>query len=127
MSLPYLATEKEILNMNSAKESFWYCYTNSQTANIKAHEKIIIDSKDAEFCCAFARYISCEKLKELQQIVLDSMNPYYCYLLALDLKGSDNQLLFEAVLKSKDMYWIQEFYQNIDFDKSKYENLMLFI
>jgi|688.fasta_scaffold1107748_2 hypothetical protein len=119
-------TEEETLALNSPYQSYWYCYSNKD-ANIKAHEKIIIDSKDPEYCYGFARYISEENLKEIQNVIVNSKNAQYCYFFALDIEDSDKQLLSEVVLKSRDVYWIQEFYKHINFDKTKYETLMLFI
>jgi hypothetical protein len=91
-------TEQEILQLNDAYHSFWYCYRN-KNANIKLHEKIIIDSK----------------------------NPYYCYMFARYIKNSNKELISKAILLSQDLYYIKAFYDNINFNKSKYQTLMLFL
>jgi hypothetical protein len=94
-----MKTEEEVLNLNDPWQSFWYCFDNQKTANIKAHEKVIIDSK----------------------------NIHYAYTFAADIENSNKELLFELVLESKDVDYIKAFYNYIDFDKTKYETLMLFI
>ena len=49
--------EQEILALNNPQECYRYCYDNKQIANIKAHQEIILSSKDAECCYFFAKNI----------------------------------------------------------------------
>jgi hypothetical protein len=91
--------EKDILTIKNPLLSYSYCFLYNETANIAEHEKIIIDSKNIMCCYDFAFYI----------------------------KNSNKQKLFDAVLASGDLYWIELFYNQIHFDKTKYETLMLFI
>jgi hypothetical protein len=92
-------TEQEILNLNDPHQSFWYCYYINKDANINAHQDIIINSNSI----------------------------HYCYLFAKDIKSSNKELLFEKLLKYKDLDYIKAFYDNVNFNKSKYETLLLFI
>jgi hypothetical protein len=92
-------TEQEILDLKNPWESYYYCCDNEKTANINAHEKIIINSKSLQYCYWFAR----------------------------DIEKSNKQLLFKVVLKSGDLDYIKRFYNYINFDKSEFETLMLFI
>jgi hypothetical protein len=94
-----MKTEEEVLALNNPVYSYNYCIRNKNTANVKAHEKIIIDSKYLNYCIGFARNIS----------------------------NANKQLLSEVVLASGDLYYINLFYNYVDFDKTKYETLMLFI
>jgi hypothetical protein len=94
-------TEEEILKLKNSYSSYCYCIDNEETANIKAHEQIIIDSKNSD----------CD----------------YCYYFARDIKNSNKELLFKALLQSGNFYYIKQFYKYINFDKTKYETLMLFI
>jgi hypothetical protein len=91
--------EQKILELNDPNKSFWYCFNNQHIANIKAHQQVIINSNSRVECHWFAKHI----------------------------KNSDKQLLSDIVLASGDLYYIKLFYHEIDFDKSKYERLMLFI
>jgi hypothetical protein len=91
--------EQEILELNDPNKSFWYCVNNQNIANIKAHQQVIINSKNRVECFYFAKHI----------------------------RNSNKQLLSEIVLVSGDLFWIKKFYNEVDFDKSKYERLMLFI
>jgi hypothetical protein len=90
--------EQKILELNDPEESYFYCLAND-SCNLKAHEKIIIESKD----------------------------PEECYFFAKDIYGANKQLLSEIVLASGNLHLIKLFYNNINFDKSRYEKLMLFI
>ena len=92
-------TEEDVLKSNSVWNSYSFCIQNQNTANVEAHEKIIIDSK---------RY-------------------GYYYWFARDIKNSNKELLFKELLSSADSYLIKRFYNTISFNKSKYEALMLFI
>jgi hypothetical protein len=94
-----MKTEEEILALNDPGESFFYCKHNQQTANIKAHQEIVIKSLD--FHC--------------------------CYKFATDIVYSDKQLLSEVILLSCDEFFIKNFYENVNFDKTRYETLLLFI
>ncbi len=90
-------TEQDILNKKEPYESYSYCYFNQDTKNIKLHEEIV--SKD----------------------------PQSCYYFAKDIKCSNKEYLFKEVLKSGNLHFIKLFYNEVDFDKSKFETLMLFI
>jgi hypothetical protein len=94
-----MKTEQEILVKNDHWKSYWHCYFNKEIANIKKHEEIIINSKNILCCYDFAK----------------------------DIPGANKQLLSEIVLQSGDLHYIGLFYDDIDFDKTKYERLMLFI
>lgn len=91
--------EEDVLKLNDPGECYFYCKHNQLTANITAHQKIIINSKNF-FCC---------------------------YLFARDIKRADRQLLSEVILSSYDSILIKRYYKNIKFDKTRYEELILFI
>jgi|688.fasta_scaffold1047452_2 hypothetical protein len=119
--------EQEILELNDPKKSYWYCHSNKNTANIKAHEQIILNSKNTRYVCWFAESIPGADINLLQSVIINSRNVYYCFRFALHVKDSNKQLLSEIVLALGDLEYIRNFYNNIDFDKSKYETLMLFL
>lgn len=95
-------TEQEILNIKDPRTSHWYCYyclNNKKAANIKEHEKIVLESKDAK----------------------------YAYYFAKNIPEANKERLFTKVLELNDLYYICLFLKNIDFDKEKYKHLLLFI
>jgi hypothetical protein len=91
--------EESLLRLKDPKGCFYYCLAHADTANIEAHQKVILDSKNLYILIWFAK----------------------------DIKNSNKQLLSEVVLASGDLFWIKRFYDEVDFDKSKYETLMLFL
>jgi hypothetical protein len=121
-----MKTEQEILALNDPRESYIYCLYNTCTANIKAHEQIVLSSKDAGYCIAFAANIPNANIKEHEKIIINSKDPRYCYHFA-KLNKSNKHKLFKIVLESKNLEYIKWFYDNINFKKSKYKTLMLFI
>jgi hypothetical protein len=119
--------EQRILSLNDAYHSYNYCINNKEIANIKAHEQIIINSNNLKFCYLFAKDIPEANINALEQVIINSKNLRFCFWFARDISGSNKQLLFEAVLASGNLHYIMRFYNEIDFDKYKYESLMLFI
>lgn len=100
-------------------------------ANIKAHEEIIIASKNS-YCCYYFAINSDDyngfddlNINALQQVLIENKSYKHIIAFARDNKAN-KQLLSEVILQSLDQYWIEEFYNNIDFDKSRYELMMLF-
>lgn len=90
--------EQAILAKNDPWESYKYCMKN-EDANISLHENIIIKSDNVGYNYYFAKYI----------------------------KKSNKERLFKRLLELNDFFFINFFLKNIDFDKDKYEDLLLFI
>jgi len=93
--------EALVLLLNDLSECYFFCLTR-QKFNLKAHQKRMI-----KFC--------------------NYENSIYCYLFAQNIKGADVQLLSEAVLCSGNITYIKFFYDNLEFDKTRYKDLMLFL
>lgn len=91
--------EQEILSLKNAYKSYYYCFENKKTANIKEHEKIIIESKDVYYAYKFALNIPGANLKEHEKVVLESKYAYYAYLFARDIPGA-NVELFKDILEN---------------------------
>jgi len=95
--------------------------------NIQENEKIILESKDLYYCYCFAWIIKEANIKAHEKVVLESKNSNYCYAFARYIKGSNKEELFKLVLESGDKYWINKFLEEVDFDKEKFVNYLLFI
>jgi len=61
-------------------------------------------------------------IKENEQIILKSNDVMYCYSFAATVAGADKQALSEVVLNSLNEYYINLFYNKVDFDKRKYDS-----
>jgi hypothetical protein len=122
-----MKTEQEILNLNSPAESYKYIYENPDKANIEKHEEVIINSKNIFYCYYFAKYVPNANIKKIEKVIIDSKDMDFSYWFARDIENSNKQELFKVTLESGNIDYIKRFYQNINFDKTKYETLMLFI
>jgi hypothetical protein len=120
-------TEQEILELNSPTESYRYVYENPDKANIEKHEEVIINSKNIFYCYYFAKYVPNANIKKIEKVIIDSKDVDFCYWFARDIPGSDKQSLSEVVLTSGNFFYIKSFYEHVEFDKSRYETLLLFI
>lgn len=93
--------EQEILSLKDPEKSYYYCFYNKKTANIKEHEKIILESKDAWYAYLFARDIPNANIKELEKVVLESKNVHYAYFFARDIPGANIKELEKVILEYK--------------------------
>lgn len=89
--------EQEVLNRNNTEASYHYCFIN-KIASISLHEDIICKSNNIEYIYCFGRYI----------------------------KQSNKEKLFRRLLVLNDLTYINLFLENIEFDKERYKDLLLF-
>lgn len=64
---------------------------------------------------------------DAEKKILESKNPVFAFLYAKHFSKSNKEELFKIVLASNNNYLIKSFYYSINFDKSKFENYLLFI
>lgn len=64
--------------------------------------------------CDYFWWSSDCKLEYHQDIVLNSSDPFHIFIFARDWIGSDKDLLFKAILKTKDYYYINKFLKEIN-------------
>jgi hypothetical protein len=119
--------EEQVLALNDPQQSYLYCWRNKSTANIELHEQIIINSRNIKYCRWFVEDVSDKNMDVVEQIVISSRDPHECHLFAVKVKNSNKQLLSDIVLSSGNLKYIKEFYKSVDFDKTRYETLLLFI
>jgi len=109
--------------MKTAKEAYEEALRG---INVKENEAIVLANKDNYYSFYFARKVKGANIKAHEKIIIKNGSPGYCLFFADNIKGADKQALSEVVLKSLDKYYIRRFYQSIDFDKSKYDLMLLF-
>jgi len=96
--------------------------------NIKENERIVLESKDSESCCWFAKDVKGANIKAHEQIILESKSYYYyCYNFARYVPESNKEELFKVILESEDRNWINIFLEYVEFNKEKFINYLLFI
>lgn len=123
--------EQEVLDKNSARDSYIYCY-NNEDANINLHEDIIIKVNNAYYIYRFAFDIKgfdveWDNLNKLEDAIIKSNDAVYIYHFAKYLNNSDKDKLFKGLLELNNLYYINLFLTEIDFDKERYEDLLLFL
>jgi len=99
----------------------------SEDINIQENKRIVIESKDPDYCYWFAIMIPRSNIKAHEEVILKNKNPYDCYRFARDVKDSNKEELLKVVLESGDEYWINRFLERVDFDKEKFADYLLFI
>ena len=71
-------------------------------ADKKAHEKVVIESKNAMWNYYFALYIKRANIKAHEKVVLESKEPEWNYYFARDVKGADVMAHGRVIIESKD-------------------------
>lgn len=94
--------------------------------NVKKNEALVLENKSSYHSFWFAKKIKGANIKAHERVIINNKKPAYCLMFADYIKDADKQTLSEVVLKSLDEYYIRRFYQEIDFDKSKYDLMLLF-
>jgi len=111
-------------NMKTAKEAYWEALKG---INIKENEKIVLESKDIHYCCCFARNIFQANTKPFEELILERKECWYCYWFAKYVKESNRENLFKVILESGHGDCINNFLKNVEFNKEKFANYLLFI
>lgn len=116
--------EQDILNLKDPDKSYYYCLDNKETANLKEHERIILESKNA--CCAyyFAKDILGvgANIKEHEKNILESKDAYYAYYFAKDIQGANVELFKDILENSKYKEKFASLYSNWKENKLKDNN-----
>jgi len=103
-----------------------YKIENLSYSNLKRIEDFILELKRLSYSYEFAKRIEIADVKAHQEIIINSNDMFYIYLFARDVKNSDKQLLSDIILDLCDNgtndVIINKFYDNVDFDKSKYDS-----
>jgi len=110
--------------MKVAQVAYYEAYRG---INIQDNEKIVLESKDLEYCYWFARYVPLANIKAFEEAILENKDHSWCYFFAKDVKESNKEELFKVVLESGDKDYINNFLKYIDFNKEKFADYLLFI
>lgn len=94
--------------------------------NIDLLEQKVLDYKSSSYCYEFAKNVPRANALKHQEIITLSNDHRLMYLFARDVKKSDKQALSEVILKSLNYHYINLFYKEINFDKSKYDLMLMF-
>ena len=105
---------------------------------IESFDSRILKLKNAEISTWFCTHFNSPRVKEHEQIVIDSKDPELSFIFAKDVKGADKNALVKVVIESNDLEYNRRFLYGINgYDKEahcialakkdKYELLLEFI
>lgn len=100
--------EASILGLNDPEISYVFAKV-VRYADIKAHAKIVIESKDPKYNYYFAKDIKGANIKEHAKVVIESKNPEWNYCFAKDIKGANVKAHQRVVLESENLDYIVKF------------------
>lgn len=104
--------ESKILSLKNGELSYVFI-KNIKGADVKAHGKAIIESKEPEWNCYFA-YIEGADIKAHEKVVLESKEPEWNYYFARDVKGADVMAHGRVIIESKDSRVNDRFKENFE-------------
>lgn len=123
--------EQKVLDKNNARASYDYCLRNKD-ANISLHEDIIIKSNIAYYIYRFAFDIKgfdveWIDISKLEDAIIKTSNSHYIYCFGKYIDSADKDKLFRKILELNDLTYIDRFLKDVDFNKERYEGLLLFL
>ena len=103
----YKFLDKDIINnemelKNDPALPYGLALISKDKNEIKKYSQYVIDSKNPWFNYLFALNIEGINIKDHEQAVIDSKDPYYCYMFACDIKGANIKDLAQVIIDSKD-------------------------
>lgn len=110
------------------------CYIKYNILKVKEYEDIIYNvEKDKiehikyNYILNVIEFVKHADVNKAEKLVLDYNDSQIIYYFADYIKQSNKEKLFRKLLELNDLEYINYFLKNIDFDKEKYKDLLLFI
>lgn len=135
--------QRKILYKNDWRLSIDFCINSNNHNNninllkIKEHEDIIYNVEKDKIkhirytyihnIIEFVRYVKHADINKVEELVLNNYDPQIIHCFAHLVNQSNKEKLFRKLLELNDLEYINYFLKNIDFDKEKYKDLLLFI
>ena len=107
-----------------------WCYNfalNIPGADIKAHEKVILNMKNSDYCYAFAKDIPGADIKAHEQVILELRDLECSFLFAGNIPGANIEEHFKVILNSGDKYLLNEFIEKVNYKNTKVEEWLMYI
>lgn len=111
--------------------SYHCCLTNlldgKEISDIRGHEDIILTFGNPYYIYYFAKDIPGANIEKLENKLLNSTSCYsYFVEFAKNVKGANKEKIFKKLLELEEYFWINNFLESVEFDKSNIEHLLLF-
>lgn len=101
---------------------------NISYSNVKKFEEKLLSNNNISrsdkiyYSTELSSKVEIADIKAHQNYIIDNGSVIHIYNFAWHVKRSDKQLLSQIALESLDEYWINKFYDHIEFDKKNYDN-----
>ena len=96
-------------------------------ADIKAHEKVILNMKNCDYCYAFARDIPGADIKAHEQAILELKIPGYSFWFAKNIPRANIEEHFKVIINSGNKAWFDYFIKEVNYKNTKVEEWLLYI
>ena len=107
-------------------QSFYYANIKESDINIKENEKIVLECKTC-WCYNFALNIPGADIKAHEKVILELKDPDYSCWFAEDIPGANIEEHFKVIYNSGDKKWLNYFIKKVNYKNTKVEEWLLYI
>ena len=112
--------------MNNEEKAAKAYYEARQGINVKENEKIVLECK-TDWCYYFARDIKGADIKVHEKVILELKDPEYSYYFAQDISGANIEEHFKIILNSGDKHWLDLFIKTVSYKDTRVEEWLIYI
>ena len=112
--------------MNSYDKAGKAYYEARKGINVKENEKIVLECK-TDWCYDFALNIPEADIKAHEKVILELKEPSYSCRFAKDIPGANIEEHFKIILNSGDKYYLNRFIEKVKFKGTKVEEWLFYI
>ena len=94
--------------------------------NVKENEAIVLKCKTS-LCYDFALNIPGADIKAHEKVILDLKDLFYCFHFAYSIPEANIEEHFKVILNSGDKYWLEDFIEKVNYKDTKVEEWVMHI
>jgi len=110
-------------NYEKAQEAYWQA---CKEINVKENEQIVLECKTS-LCYNFALNILGADIKAHEKVILELNSSRFSYCFARFILGANIEDHFKIIFNSGDKVWLDEFIQFVNYKGTKVEEWILYI
>jgi len=110
-------------NYNKAYNAY---YEARYGINVKENENIVLECKTT-WSYAFAKDIKVADIKAHEKIILELKDLLYCFHFARDILGANIEKYFKIIFNSGDKEWLNYFIKYVNYKNTKVEEWLMYI
>ena len=110
-------------NFKKAEKAYWEAFAG---INVKENEKIVLECK-TDWCYHFAKEIKGADIKAHEKVILEIKEVQYSYCFAKCIPGANIEEHFKLILNSGDKYWLDRFIKYVNYKNTRVEEWLLYI